>query len=156
MASGAMVPGDRRPAGWLNVWSPDAAPGATVTDQAADANARAQQFAAFAVRGLPARLASLEPCDCVLGLHACAGVSWVLVPDSGVVVPQERMEEGLCRLAAAAITKRALDNVKKRCETGTEAGCARESSTENPAAQEEGGHAWRRHSQRWWVPAPCH
>jgi hypothetical protein len=31
------------------------------------------------------------------------------------------MEEGLCRLAAAAITKRALDNVKKRCEAGREA-----------------------------------
>jgi hypothetical protein len=45
-----MVPGDRHPVGWMSVWSPDAAPGATVTDQAADASARAQQFAAFAVR----------------------------------------------------------------------------------------------------------
>ena len=31
---------------------------------------------------------------------------------------QERMEEGLCRLAAAAITQRAVQNVKRRCALG--------------------------------------
>ena len=161
-SAGAMVPGDRRPAGWLNVWSPDAAPGGTVTDQAADANARAQQFAAFAVRDFPAMprapagvcRSNAVGCFTLLGEKLFSAGCCSL---TGVFVAQERMEEGLCRLAAAAITKRALDNVKKRCGGGacggSEVGGA---ATENPPPRAKGGPApWGKRSQRR-VPDALH
>ncbi len=46
----------------------------------------------------------------------CPGLlSWSHANTHARVRSQARMEEGLCRLAAAAITQRALANVKKRC-----------------------------------------
>jgi Fe-S-cluster-containing dehydrogenase component len=78
-STGAMVAAGDRKVSWQAVWSPDTLP--SVTDQSADAAARAQQFAAFAVRVCEQCVQALCVSVCaptrVLGRQA--GSSWRVV-----------------------------------------------------------------------------
>ena len=131
------APGSHSGHSWLKLWQNNGASGGEELDKATDPAERAAQFAKFAVRTTAAR--RLAPAAAGSGTqtrlearrdeHPRAYGTWMhahLLKTSADAQTlrrvracsppcvKVRMEEGLCRLAAVAVTQRALANVKKR------------------------------------------